>query len=70
MSDLLSMDPTLQKIEKIKVKIYNKIKNMTSEEVIDYFNNNALKAAEKYGFTVNFVKNKRIKPSVDAGTKE
>ena len=63
-------DLTLQEVEEIKVKIYNETKNMTWEESRAYIRKDVLKAAEKYGFTLRFVKNRGIKLSADADTKD
>ena len=43
---------TLQEIEDIKLQIYNDTKHMTPDEFFSYIREEAVQAAEKYGFTI------------------
>ncbi|MDR1871060.1 MAG: hypothetical protein LBS60_03870 [Deltaproteobacteria bacterium] len=49
---MLAIDPIEAEIDKIRDDIYEKTKNMSNAELLDYFHKIAEKAAKKYGFNL------------------
>ena len=52
-------------VDRIRLKIYHKTKNMTPKQYIDYFNKSGEALAKKYGFTIiDSVDSRKSKTSV------
>jgi hypothetical protein len=56
---MLNEPRAIQEIYDIRLKIYNKIKDMSPEEQVRYFNNSTKETVEKYGIKVGTPADKR-----------